>query len=146
MKSQRAEFNPDMAVTQYGEAFRLGGIMWNVEEIKGWIKDNPTEVEEMVFNPIELISHIGFTDIDKDYAMNTDTNKPVIFVEMLPGESALVDGNHRVWKGIATDLTQMKGYRLNFDQQLGFVTEKRMYDWLIEKAGENGHEDISSER
>jgi hypothetical protein len=57
---------------------------------------------------------------------------PVILAEISPGHYNLIDGNHRMEKARRIGVGSILAYKLDVNQHLKFLTEKKAYLSYIE--------------
>lgn len=68
-----------------------------------------------------------FSSIDESHIDSVDVSQPVIIAEISPGHFNLIDGNHRMEKARRLGINRMSAYKLNVNQHIAFLTEKKAY-------------------
>jgi hypothetical protein len=68
-----------------------------------------------------------FSSINESHLDSVDVNEPVIIAEISPGHYNLIDGNHRMEKARRLGINRISAYKLNVNQHMEFLTEKKAY-------------------
>lgn len=91
---------------------------WNINTAKKIIEK---ESLPLIKIPIDDYKNCFIdTDICKNYALNTNLNNPIIFVDfkIMEYKMVLIDGNHRFYKAIKQNDKYINAYKLNENQSL----------------------------
>lgn len=112
------------------EMFRNGIFEFNITKMIGHIQENPNEftLEEVIVDDI----YISSSSVDESHIDSVDISKPVILAEIAPGRYNLIDGNHRMEKASRMGIKKMMAYRLNVDQHIKFLIDKKAYVTYVE--------------
>jgi hypothetical protein len=102
------------------EIFRLLGYSWNIAAIKKYIDENKDKVPVGLVNPKDFSKLIGFIHVDKEYAMKSTNNEPIIVAEYKKGEHIAIDGWHRIYRDIENGCDSISYYLLDFETQNQF--------------------------
>ena len=74
----------------------------------------------------------GYTDLDEDYAMTTDTGQPALFVPH-HGKDLCIDGTHRLFKAAMLGQKEILAYFLTERQteliKIATLTPEQGIDW-----------------
>ena len=65
--------------------------------------------------------------INESHVDSVDVSQPVIIAEISPGHYNLIDGNHRMEKARRLGINRISAYKLNVNQHMAFLTEKKAY-------------------
>jgi hypothetical protein len=68
-----------------------------------------------------------FSSINESHLDSVDVSQPLIIAEISPGHFNLIDGNHRMEKARRLGINRMSAYKLNVNQHIAFLTEKKAY-------------------
>ena len=63
---------------------------------------------------------------------SVELTAPVIFAEIAPGRFNLIDGHHRMEKARRMGVKRILAYKLNVEQHMQFLTDKRAYVVYVE--------------
>jgi len=112
------------------ELYPNGIFEFNITKIIDYIQNNPDSItlEEVAVSNFFK----DFSSINESHVDSVDIFKPVILVEISPGQYNLVDGNHRMEKARRMGLNNIRAYRLNVEQHMRFLTSKKAYEAYIE--------------
>lgn len=112
------------------ELFPNGIFEFNVTKMLEYIRKNPDDItlEEVAVSD----SFKGFSSINESHMGSVEISRPVILVEISPGQYNLIDGNHRMEKARRMGIKSMLAYRLNVEQHMRFLTNKKAYVAYIE--------------
>ena len=112
------------------ELFPNGIFEFNVTKMLEYIRKNPDDItlEEVAVSD----SFKGFSSINESHMGSVEISRPVILVEISPGQYNLIDGNHRMEKARRMGIKSMLAYRLNAEQHMRFLTNKKAYVAYIE--------------
>ena len=118
------------AVDNNDELYSNGIFEFNITKMIKYIQENSDEIilEEVPVND----SFSGLSSINATHLDSVDIGKPVILAEISPGRYNLIDGNHRMEKACKMGRKSMLAYRLNVDQHIKFLTDKKAYVSYIE--------------
>jgi len=112
------------------ELFPNGFFEFNITKIVDYIQKHPDEItlETVAVDNI----YIGSSVIDESHLESVDVGKPVIMAEIAPGRYNLIDGNHRAEKARRLGIQSLQAYRLNVDQHIKFLIQKKSYLAYVE--------------
>lgn len=112
------------------ELFPNGIFEFNVTKMLEYIRKNPDDItlEEVAVSD----SFKDFSSINESHMGSVEISRPVILVEISPGQYNLIDGNHRMEKARRMGIKSMLAYRLNVEQHMRFLTNKKAYVAYIE--------------
>ncbi|HYA87690.1 MAG TPA: ParB N-terminal domain-containing protein [Nitrospirota bacterium] len=118
------------SVANGDELFSNGMFEFNITKMFESIQKEPDSitVEEVAVKDF----FEGFSSIDESYMDSVEISKPVIIVEISPGQYNLIDGNHRMEKARRMGLKSVSSYKLNVEQHIKFLTSKKAYVAYIE--------------
>ena len=99
-------------------------VMWDMDAVledyreAEWI---PVETRRLV--PREWLT------IDREYAMGTDPERPVVVFEIMDGLAFLADGNHRVYRAAAEGIPEMWAIVLTEREHLKYLYRSTEADY-----------------
>ena len=114
------------------DIFNYFWYQWNITKMMCYIEQQAHTPISMLMNDQFLKDSNFLVKVNKDYAMETDINKPGIVIEILPGEHLLVDGHHRLHKAQKTQAAEFFVYVLSFEEQIPFLADKCELNHLID--------------
>jgi len=90
------------------ELFRLGIFVFNITRMLEFIENN---LDKFVLENISVNNlHSSFSKINEDHVDVVDISRPIILIEITPGQFTLIDGNHRMEKARRLGIKNLKGY------------------------------------
>jgi hypothetical protein len=107
------------------ELFPNGIFVFNITKMLEYIEKNSNEVELVDVDVADFPK--CFSSIDESHVDSVDVSQPVILAEISPGHYNLVDGNHRMEKARRMGKSSISAYKLNVNQHITFLTEKKAY-------------------
>ena len=122
-------FSP-CSISDGDEVYRNGIFEFNITKMIEWIHKDPGDIRieaVAVKDFCKEFSSIGEVHVDQ-----TDISRPVILAEIAPGQYNLIDGNHRMEKARRMGLVSLMAYRLNVEQHMKFLTNKKAYVAYVE--------------
>ncbi|MBW2570461.1 MAG: ParB N-terminal domain-containing protein [Deltaproteobacteria bacterium] len=123
------DFTP-CAVTIGDELFPNGIFEFNITKIFEYIKKNS---DSITLEEVEVSDFFkGFSSINESHMDSVEISMPVILAEISPGQYNLIDGNHRMEKARRMGIKSVLAYRLNVEQHMRFLTNKKAYVTYIE--------------
>lgn len=123
------DFTP-CPVTTGEELFPNGIFEFNITKMLEYIQKNPNGItlEEVAVNDFFK----GFSSINESHMDSVEISRPVILAEISPGQYNLIDGNHRMEKARRMGINSMLAYKLNVEQHMKFLINKKAYVAYIE--------------
>jgi len=112
------------------ELFPNGIFVFNVTKMLEHIKKNPNKID-LVDVYVDDFPNC-FSSIDESHVDSVDVSRPLIIAEISPGRYNLIDGNHRIEKARKMGISRLSAYKLNANQHIVFLTEKKAYLSYIE--------------
>ena len=112
------------------ELFQNGIFIFNITKMIEYLKKSPNKVDLVEAKVNDFPK--SFSTIDESYVDSVDVSKPVILAEISPGHYNLIDGNHRMEKARRMGVENISAYKLDVNQHLKFLTEKKAYLSYIE--------------
>lgn len=97
---------------------KYGSIMWDIDAIL----QHTREFVLKDFSVEKLAAENSFNG-DLQYAMTTDTSKPLIMVQLNDTCDKLIDGNHRLQKCIQEGKAMVAAYYLSFAQHSNYIVD-----------------------
>ena len=70
--------------------------------------------------------------INEAHVESVDISIPVVLAEIAPGRYSVIDGNHRMEKAHRLGVEKISAYRLNVEQHIRFLTDKKAYLSYVE--------------
>jgi len=117
-------------VDEGDELFPNGIFVFNVSRMLEYLEKEPTDVELVEIAVCDLDQ--GFSSLNESHVDSVDLSRPVVLVEIAPGQYNLIDGHHRVEKAQRQGVNTLRAYRLNVLQHLRFLTSKDAYLTYVE--------------
>lgn len=112
------------------EIYPNGIFEFNITKMLDYIQKNPDSF------PVEQVAVKDFykelSVINESHVDSVDVSKPVILAEIAPGRFNLIDGNHRMEKARRLGIETVFAYRLDVEQHIRFLTDKRAYLSYVE--------------
>lgn len=123
------DFTP-CPVTTGDELFPNGIFEFNITKMLEYIQKNPNGItlEEVAVSDFFK----GFSSINESHMDSVEISRPVILAEISPGQYNLIDGNHRMEKARRMGINSMLAYKLNVEQHMKFLINKKAYVAYIE--------------
>jgi hypothetical protein len=112
------------------EMYRNGIFEFNITKMIEWIHKDPGDIRLEAVTVKDFCKK--FLSIDEAHVNQTDISRPVILAEIAPGQYNLIDGNHRMEKARRMGLVSLMAYRLNVEQHMKFLTDKKAYVSYVE--------------
>ena len=112
------------------ELFPNGIFVFNIKKMLEYIqkKSDDITLEEVAVSDF----FEGFSSINESHMDSVEISQPVIMAEISPRQYNLIDGNHRMEKARRMGINSMPAYKLNVEQHIKFLTEKKAYLAYIE--------------
>lgn len=112
------------------ELFPNGIFVFNITKMLEYIqkKSDDITLEEVAVSDF----FEGFSSINESHMDSVEISQPVIMAEISPRQYNLIDGNHRMEKARRMGINSMPAYKLNVEQHIKFLTEKKAYLAYIE--------------
>jgi hypothetical protein len=111
------------------EQFFHMGIWWNISKMYEFLRS--VDREPIVYK-LEQLKHANdFIDLDTEYALATDTDRPGIMIQFTEEHILLVDGHHRVHRVQVEAIQHFSCYYLSLHEQKHFITDTDSYKKLI---------------
>ena len=107
------------------ELYPNGIFVFNITKMFEYINNNSDEIDLVVVDVSDFPKYSS--QFDETYTDSIDVSKPVIIAEISPGRYNLIDGNHRMEKARKLGMSKMSAYRLNVNQHIAFLTDKKAY-------------------
>ena len=107
------------------ELYQNGIFVFNITKMVEYIKLNSNEIDLVDVDVSDF--PVCFSSINEPHVDSVDITQPVIIAEISPGHYNLVDGNHRMEKARRLGINRMSAYKLNVNQHINFLTEKKAY-------------------
>jgi len=112
--------------------FQFGPWLFNVNTARAIIAERPRDVRFLPVEPWayfygldntdEAVSVFSVQDLDRDYAMITDLDEPVLVATLRSSLSKhfplLIDGTHRLYKAYVQGVAKLPAYVLDVDESL----------------------------
>ncbi len=94
-------------------------IAWDVDAINEYTREKcqPMEIPVLRLQPKEWVQ------IDKDYALTTNPEQPIVVIEVCDGLVFTIDGNHRLYKAVTTNIKHIFAYYLPLEIQKQFIND-----------------------
>jgi hypothetical protein len=133
VKAKKIKVNKNFSpcpVSDEDEMYRNGIFEFNITKMIEYIKKNSTDIRcesVAVKDFCREFSSINEVHIDK-----VDVSQPVIMAEIAPGRYNLIDGNHRVEKARRMRLVNVMAHKMDVEQHMKFLTDKKAYVIYIE--------------
>ena len=112
------------------ELFQNGIFVFNITKMIKYLKKNANEVDLIGAEVGDFPK--SFSSIDESHVDSVDVSQPVILSEIAPGHYNLIDGNHRMEKARRMGAKSILAYKIDVNQHLKFLTEKKAYLSYIE--------------
>ena len=112
------------------ELFQNGIFVFNITKMIKYLKKNANEVDLIEAEVGDFPK--SFSSIDESHVDSVDVSQPVILSEIAPGHYNLIDGNHRMEKARKMGAKSILAYKIDVNQHLKFLTEKKAYLSYIE--------------
>ncbi|MBI4309248.1 MAG: ParB N-terminal domain-containing protein [Candidatus Omnitrophica bacterium] len=112
------------------EVYRNGIFEFNITKMIEYIRKNSANIRPEVVAVEDFCKE--FSSIDEAYMDKVDVSQPVIIAEIAPGRYNLIDGNHRMEKARRMGLVSLMAYKMDVEQHMQFLTDKRGYVAYIE--------------
>jgi len=93
-------------------------VMWDIDSV---LSDYGKQPGSMVNT--ELLIPKNWLTIDTQYAMTTDTGKPIILFELPDRQLFIADGNHRLYRAAKENIPQMSVIILPQEEHLKYLFE-----------------------
>jgi len=114
-----------------GDELFLNGIFeFNITKMLEYIKNNSDEIALVEVTVADFPQF--FSSIDESYIDSVDVSRPVLLAEISPGHYNLIDGNHRIEKASRMGIKRIFAYRLNVEQHIKFLTDRKSYLSYVE--------------
>ena len=112
------------------ELFPNGIFEFNITKMLEYIKKHPNgiAIEEVAVSDF----FEGFSSINEAQMDSVEISQPVILAEISPGLYNLIDGNHRMEKARKKGISRILAYKLNVNQHIEFLTERKAYLSYVE--------------
>ena len=107
------------------ELYQNGIFVFNITKMIEYIKKNSSEIDLVDVDVSDFPK--CFSSISESHVDSVDVSQPVIIAEMSPGHYNLIDGNHRMEKARRLGIKRISAYKLNVNQHMTFLTEKKAY-------------------
>lgn len=99
-------------------------VMWDIDAVLADYGNAPwISVETRRLVPREWLS------LDREYAMGTDPERPVLVFEIMDGLAFLADGNHRVYRAAAEGIPSMRAVVLTEREHLKYLYRSTEADY-----------------
>lgn len=112
------------------EIYPNGIFEFNITKILQYIHENQHTVvlEEVAVDDFPK----AFSSINESHMDSVELTAPVILAEIAPGRFNLIDGHHRMEKARRKGVKRIFAYKLNVEQHMQFLTDKKAYVAYIE--------------
>ena len=117
-------------INEGDELYPNGIFVFNITKLLEHIEKNPNEID-LVKVEIADFSR-SFSSINESYVDSVDVSRPVLLAEISPGHYNLIDGNHRMEKARKKGISRILAYKLNVNQHIEFLTERKAYLSYVE--------------
>ena len=117
-------------VNKGDELFHNGIFVFNITKMLEHIKNNSDEIDLVEVTVADFPQ--SFSSIDESYIDSVDISRPVLLAEISPGHYNLIDGNHRMEKARRMGISRIFAYRLNVEQHIKFLTDRKAYLSYVE--------------
>jgi len=107
------------------ELYPNGIFVFNITKMLEYIKRNSNEVDLVDVDVADFPK--CFSSINESHLDTVDVSQPVILAEISPGHYNLIDGNHRMEKARRMKISSIPANKLNVNQHIAFLTEKKAY-------------------
>ena len=112
------------------ELFPNGIFEFNVTKVLEYIQEN---IDGVTLEEVAVSDFFkGFSSINESHMDSVEISRPVILAEISPGQYNLIDGNHRMEKARRMGINSLLAYKLNVEQHMRFLTNKKAYVAYIE--------------
>ena len=74
----------------------------------------------------------SFSSVNESHVDTVDISQPVLLAEISPGYYNLIDGYHRMEKARKKGISHILAYKLNVNQHIEFLTERKAYLFYVE--------------
>ena len=112
-------------VNEGDELYPNGIFVFNLTKMLEHIKKNPNEFDLIEITVADFPR--SFSSINESHVDTVDVEQPVIIAEISPGHYNLIDGNHRMEKARRLGKSSVFAYKLNVEQHIEFLTERKAY-------------------
>jgi ParB-like nuclease family protein len=112
------------------ELYPNGIFLFNITKMLEYINKFSNEIDLVDVNVADFPK--CFSSINESHLDSVDVYQPVIIAEISPGHYNLIDGNHRMEKARRLGINSISAYKLNVDQHISFLTEKKAYQSYVD--------------
>ena len=107
------------------ELYPNGIFVFNITKMIEHVENNTDDFDLVEIAVADFPK--SFSSIDETHVASVNVSLPVILAEISPGHYNLIDGNHRVEKASRIGKSKLFAYKLNVQQHIRFLTEKKAY-------------------
>jgi hypothetical protein len=142
------------------QIFEFGPWRFNVNAAHAIITEHPRNATRLAVEDwarfyglasspgkVPLISPL---ELDRNYAMSTDLEEPVLVATMRNGKndefSLLIDGTHRLYKAHTQRVTELPAYVLDADESLAIREDNIFIEWTRLGASDRQNVPVKVER
>ncbi len=112
------------------ELFPNGIFEFNVTKMLEYVQEN---LNNITIEQVAVKAFLkDFSSINEAHLDSVDISKPIVLVEISPGKYNLIDGNHRMEKARRMGVKSVQAYKLDVEQHMKFLTNKKAYVAYIE--------------
>lgn len=88
------------------ELFTLGNFVFNITSMMEFIENNQ---DKFILEDIPVSNfYSSFAKINEDHVDVVDISRPILLIEISPGQFTLIDGNHRMEKARRSGLKNLR--------------------------------------
>lgn len=117
-------------VQEDDEMYRVGIFEFNITKMREYIHGHPKEIKVESVAVKDFFKE--FSTINESHLDSVRVSNPVILAEISPGRYNLIDGNHRMEKARRAGIENLKAYKLDMEQHMMFLTNKKSYAVYVE--------------
>lgn len=114
------------------ECFSMGTLNLNVTAILKAIEKNEISYDRGNINcDAYFWENCKLSQIDVEYAMQTDLSKPLLFIEISEDKNICIDGQHRMYHAYQEGIKELPVYLLHMQDYLPYFKDKRSYELFV---------------
>lgn len=105
-------------------------VMWDINTLLLDYQDHPSVVVDT-----KLLIPNNWLMIDKEYALKTDVNSPLILFELPNSQLYIADGNHRLYRALIEDAPKMNVIIIPQEKHLSYLFRSTVEDYYRVVSG-----------
>jgi hypothetical protein len=117
-------------INEGDELYPNGIFVFNITKMIEHIKINSDEIDLVEVAVADFPK--SFSSVNESHVDSVDISRPVLLAEISPGHYNLIDGNHRMEKARKKGISRILAYKLNVNQHIEFLTERKAYLSYVE--------------